>query len=101
MDHFAGIFLAYQKLGKSKDDAGEGQLSVIFSLSELVLPVEIQQLNAQLAPWTSHDSPGKKRADSDNDTFSVKLAINLRALLSLMKNRFVGVYDTVGSLGRC
>ncbi|KAJ7900304.1 hypothetical protein B0H14DRAFT_1559495 [Mycena olivaceomarginata] len=66
MDHFAGIFLAYQKLGKSKDDA------------------EIQQLNAQLAPWTSHDSPGKKRADSDNDTFSIK---------------FVGVYDTVGSLG--
>jgi hypothetical protein len=30
MDHFAGIFMAYQKLGKSKDDAGEGQLPVIF-----------------------------------------------------------------------
>jgi len=66
MDHFAGIFLAYQKLGKSKDEA------------------EIQRLNAELAPWTSHDSPGKKRADSDKDSFSVK---------------FVGVYDTVGSLG--
>ncbi|KAF7347868.1 DUF2235 domain-containing protein [Mycena venus] len=66
MDHFAGIFLAYQKLGKSKDDA------------------EIQRLNAELAPWTGHDSPGKKRADSDEDTFSVK---------------FVGVFDTVGSLG--
>ncbi|KAJ6575071.1 hypothetical protein B0H19DRAFT_1127016 [Mycena capillaripes] len=66
MDHFAGIFLAYQKLGKSKDEA------------------EIQSLNEQLAPWTSHDSPGKKRADSGDDSFSVK---------------FIGVYETVGSLG--
>ncbi|KAJ7244759.1 hypothetical protein B0H12DRAFT_801130 [Mycena haematopus] len=66
MDHFAGIFLAYQQLGKSKDEA------------------EIQRINAELAPWTGHDSPGKKRADSDSDSFSVK---------------FVGVFDTVGSLG--
>ncbi|KAJ6621699.1 hypothetical protein B0H10DRAFT_970376 [Mycena sp. CBHHK59/15] len=66
MDHFAGIFLRYQKLGKSKDEE------------------EIRRLNEQLAPWTHHDSPGKRRADSDNDTFSVK---------------FVGVFETVGSLG--
>jgi uncharacterized protein (DUF2235 family) len=66
MDHFAGIFLAYQQLGKSKD------------------PAEIQRLNAQLAHWTGHDSPGKKRADSNDHSFSVK---------------FVGVFDTVGSLG--
>ncbi|KAJ7169841.1 hypothetical protein C8R46DRAFT_214095 [Mycena filopes] len=66
MDHFAGIFLAYQKLGKSKDEA------------------EIQGLTEELAPWTHHDSPGKRRADSDDSSFSVK---------------FVGVYETVGSLG--
>jgi len=66
MDHFAGIFLRYQKLGKSEDKD------------------EIETLKSQLAPWTGHDSPGKKRADSDENTFSIKV---------------VGVFDTVGSLG--
>ncbi|KAJ6509494.1 hypothetical protein C8R47DRAFT_1098890 [Mycena vitilis] len=66
MDHFAGIFSAYQALGKSKDEA------------------EMQRLNEELAPWTGHDSPGKKRADSGDDSFSIK---------------FVGVFETVGSLG--
>ena len=41
-------------------------------------------LDAQLAPWTQHSSPGKLRADSDDQTFSIKC---------------VGVFDTVGSLG--
>ncbi|KAK7064262.1 DUF2235 domain-containing protein [Favolaschia claudopus] len=58
MDHFADIFLAYQKLGKAKDQGGK--------------------------TITIHESRGKKRADSDRDTFTVK---------------FIGVYDTVGSLG--
>ncbi|KAJ7225553.1 hypothetical protein GGX14DRAFT_348671 [Mycena pura] len=66
MDNFASIFLAYQKLGKSKDQD------------------EITRLQKELAPWTAHGSPGKQRADSDNDSFSIK---------------FVGVFDTVGSLG--
>ncbi|KAJ7706225.1 hypothetical protein B0H17DRAFT_919570, partial [Mycena rosella] len=66
MDNFAHIFLTYQKLGKSKDDQ------------------EIRSLKKELSPWTHHDSPGKIRADSDDDSFSIKL---------------VGVYETVGSLG--
>ncbi|KIM84974.1 hypothetical protein PILCRDRAFT_817818 [Piloderma croceum F 1598] len=66
MDHFAQVFIDFQKRGKSKDKA------------------EIAQLDANLAPWTAHDSPGKKRADSDKDTFSVKC---------------IGVFDTVGNLG--
>ncbi|KAF9237321.1 hypothetical protein BU15DRAFT_48796, partial [Melanogaster broomeanus] len=66
MDHFADIFVNYQKLGKSKD------------------PAEIAKLKAELAPWTSHTSRGKMRADSDADTFSIKC---------------VGVFDTVGSVG--
>ncbi|KAJ7293538.1 hypothetical protein C8J57DRAFT_1269293 [Mycena rebaudengoi] len=66
MDEFPRIFLSYQKVGKSNDNN------------------EIQRLTAELAPWTHHDSPGKKRADSDADSFSVK---------------FLGVYETVGSLG--
>ncbi|KIJ21793.1 hypothetical protein PAXINDRAFT_105288 [Paxillus involutus ATCC 200175] len=66
MDHFADIFVAYQKLGKSN------------------VPTEIAKLKAELAPWTSHTSRGKLRADSDEDTFSIKC---------------VGVFDTVGSVG--
>ncbi|KAJ7492661.1 hypothetical protein FB451DRAFT_1219174 [Mycena latifolia] len=66
MDHFASIFLTYQKLGKSKDEQ------------------EIQRLKEELAPWTHSESPGKRRADSDDDSFSVK---------------FLGVFETVGSLG--
>ncbi|EGN94668.1 hypothetical protein SERLA73DRAFT_96017 [Serpula lacrymans var. lacrymans S7.3] len=66
MDNFADIFVSYQKLGKLKDGA------------------EKTALQKKLDPWLSHDAPGKKRADSDQDTFSIKC---------------VGVFDTVGSLG--
>jgi hypothetical protein len=54
MDHFADIFVAYQKLGKSND------------------PAEIGKLQAELAPWTSPTSRGKLRAISDDHTFSIK-----------------------------
>ncbi|KAG1757623.1 hypothetical protein EDB19DRAFT_51538 [Suillus lakei] len=43
-----------------------------------------EKLKTSLSKWTSPDSPGKRRADSDNDSFSVKC---------------VGVFDTVGSVG--
>ncbi|KAH7916402.1 hypothetical protein BJ138DRAFT_995855 [Hygrophoropsis aurantiaca] len=69
MDHFADIFHMYQKLGKldPKDPKDQPGLQ-----------------HSKLAPWTSHESRGKKRADSDDDTFSIKC---------------VGVFDTVGSVG--
>ncbi|KAH0838273.1 hypothetical protein J3R83DRAFT_6529 [Lanmaoa asiatica] len=54
MDHFADVFVAYQKLGKSND------------------PAEIGKLQAELAPWTSPTSRGKLRAISDDHTFSIK-----------------------------
>ncbi|KAH9950393.1 hypothetical protein B0H21DRAFT_723255 [Amylocystis lapponica] len=66
MDYFAGIFVALQKRGKSTD------------------PDEIRTLDEQLSPWTGHDSPGKRRADSGPHSFSIKC---------------VGVFDTVGSVG--
>ncbi|KAG0708817.1 hypothetical protein DFH29DRAFT_342656 [Suillus ampliporus] len=66
MDHFADIFVSYQQLGKETD------------------PTKIAQLEASLSKWTSHDSRGKRRAEADNDSFSVKC---------------VGVFDTVGSVG--
>ncbi|KAG2072598.1 hypothetical protein BDR04DRAFT_1153038 [Suillus decipiens] len=66
MDNFPDIFLAYQKLGKETDQR------------------EIDKLKASLHQWTSPDSRGKRRAESDNDSFSIKC---------------VGVFDTVGSVG--
>ncbi|RDB28797.1 hypothetical protein Hypma_015566 [Hypsizygus marmoreus] len=54
MDHFAGIFLSYQRLGKCSD------------------PQEIKTLKQKLAPWTRHDSHGKLRADSNQTSFRVK-----------------------------
>ncbi|PSS37677.1 hypothetical protein PHLCEN_2v501 [Hermanssonia centrifuga] len=54
MDHFADIFMAYQKRGKATD------------------PTEIAALDKQLVPWNQHSSPGKVRADSDEHSFSVK-----------------------------
>ncbi|KAH9004251.1 hypothetical protein EDB86DRAFT_2155380 [Lactarius hatsudake] len=66
MDHFADIFVDFQARGKTKDKD------------------RIELLDAKLAPWTQHTSPGKMRADCDGDSFSVKC---------------VGVFDTVGSLG--
>ncbi|OJA08305.1 hypothetical protein AZE42_07572 [Rhizopogon vesiculosus] len=66
MDHFPNIFLLYKQLGKETD------------------PIKIEELKASLSKWTSHDSRGKRRANSDDDSFSIKC---------------VGVFDTVGSVG--
>ncbi|OJA18912.1 hypothetical protein AZE42_08355, partial [Rhizopogon vesiculosus] len=66
MNHFSDIFLSYQKLGKETD------------------PIKTEELKASLSKWISHDSRGKRRADSDDDSFSIKC---------------VGVFDTVGSAG--
>jgi hypothetical protein len=83
MDHFASVFMAFQKRGKEKDPDGAVRLPLSFVHSQS-MELEIAKLNKQLAPWVHHDSPGKRRADSDNNTFSIKC---------------VGVFDTVGSLG--
>ncbi|KAJ3758641.1 hypothetical protein EV360DRAFT_43439 [Lentinula raphanica] len=54
MDSFAGIFIAYQNLGKATDEK------------------EKQKLSAQLAPWNSPDSAGIRRAYAGGRAFSVK-----------------------------
>jgi len=66
MDHFADIFVSLQARGRSQDKD------------------RIELLDAKLAPWTHHNSPGKLRADYDGETFTIKC---------------VGVFDTVGALG--
>ncbi|KAI0669822.1 hypothetical protein C8Q78DRAFT_976460 [Trametes maxima] len=55
MDHFATIFVAYQKRGKSDQ------------------PDEIRRLDEELSPWTGSDAPGKRRADGGPGGFSVKV----------------------------
>ncbi|KAL0951250.1 hypothetical protein HGRIS_007968 [Hohenbuehelia grisea] len=66
MEHFADIFVKLQELDKSEDERKKAAL------------------RKNLEPWTCHGSPGKKRADPDSDSFTIKI---------------VGVFDTVGSLG--
>lgn len=87
MNHFAEVFVNFQKRGKSKDPAGEKHdvINTVPSLLILVPPRLIEQadLDKKLAPWTSHDSPGKKRADSDKDSFSIKY-VAVRYVLSLL-----------------
>ncbi|KZT30531.1 hypothetical protein NEOLEDRAFT_1053819 [Neolentinus lepideus HHB14362 ss-1] len=63
MDWFAVLFTAYQKRSKTQD------------------PEERAQCDAYLA---KEGARGKRRADSDRDTFSIKC---------------IGVFDTVGSVG--
>ncbi|KAJ4499600.1 hypothetical protein C8R41DRAFT_754020 [Lentinula lateritia] len=54
MDSFAGIFIAYQNLGKTTDEK------------------EKQKLTAQLAPWNGPNSAGIRRAYAGGRDFSVK-----------------------------
>ncbi|KAH9944322.1 uncharacterized protein BXZ73DRAFT_96809 [Epithele typhae] len=55
MDHFASIFLAYQKRGKETDLD------------------QIQILDEKLEPWTNPNAPGKMRAQSGPHKFSIKI----------------------------
>ncbi|KAI0724628.1 hypothetical protein C8T65DRAFT_714709 [Cerioporus squamosus] len=55
MDHFASIFLAYQKRGRAEDEE------------------EKRLLNEELEPWTSSGAPGQVRVDIGPGHFSVKV----------------------------
>ncbi|KZT02647.1 uncharacterized protein LAESUDRAFT_729887 [Laetiporus sulphureus 93-53] len=54
MDHFAEIFIAFQKRGKVTD------------------PDEKAQVEEKLASWISPDCPGKRRVNLDPNSFSIK-----------------------------
>ncbi|KAF8576583.1 hypothetical protein K439DRAFT_1640432 [Ramaria rubella] len=54
MDHFADIFIAYQKRGDTSDQE------------------ELERCNKTLEPWTSPQAKGRVRADADGDTFTIK-----------------------------
>ncbi|PPQ62848.1 hypothetical protein CVT24_000542 [Panaeolus cyanescens] len=54
MDHFASIFIDFQKLGKCKDQE------------------ERERLTERLAEWRDPHSKGKLRADIDGDKFNIK-----------------------------
>lgn len=101
MDNFAQIFINFQKRGKTKNKAGTVEF-IRFKFACLTVSLEIAELDEKLAPWTHHDSPGKKRADSDDDSFSVKWDLSWYYLgfhFTESLSRCVGVFDTVGSLG--
>ncbi|KAF5313082.1 hypothetical protein D9619_003538 [Psilocybe cf. subviscida] len=70
MDHFANIFINFQKLGLCRGKPGKEKKQ--------------KALEEKLAKWRSEDSLGHQRAWQDKNKFSVKC---------------VGVWDTVGSVG--
>ncbi|KAI0825059.1 hypothetical protein BC628DRAFT_1375260 [Trametes gibbosa] len=55
MDHFATIFVAYQKRGKSND------------------PDEVARLDEELAPWTGSEATGKRRLDGGDGAYTIKV----------------------------
>jgi hypothetical protein len=71
MDNFAHIFVDLQARGKSQDKDGEPTFK-FFYLKHEAYGVEIESLDAKLAPWTRQDSPGKARADYDSESFVIK-----------------------------
>lgn len=54
MDHFAGIFVNFQRRGTEKD------------------PKELELIEMNLAPWLDPKSKGKQRVDIDQDGFSIR-----------------------------
>ncbi|KAG6814066.1 hypothetical protein H0H92_003113 [Tricholoma furcatifolium] len=58
MDHFAGIFLAYQKLGSVEN-------------------AEAETLRQQLRPWTKDTSPGKLRASAQQSQFTINRCLGV------------------------
>ena len=74
MDHFAKIFIGYQKMGKASNDGGKFPLSTL-SLSHepnRVPSIERAKLRETLDPWCKKEAKGKMRADCDGDKFTIK-----------------------------
>ncbi len=75
MDHFATLFVAYQKRGKSEDQDGETNFwesSPRSAYTNKHVTPEIAKLNEQLAPWTGPQALGLQRANCRPDGYSVK-----------------------------
>lgn len=53
----------------------------VYDAADVEHVTEREALDKTLAPWTGHNSPGKKRADYDDDSFSIK-CVDLRLPLS-------------------
>lgn len=75
MDNFAQIFVYLQARGKSQDKDRKPTFQT-FYWKYGAHEVEIESLDAKLAPWTRHDSPGKARANYDSDSFVIKYVSN-------------------------
>jgi hypothetical protein len=107
MDSFASIFINYQKIGACNDPEGRYASFVDDSFFKAFsFFAEKASLLAKLGPWRQPDARGKKRADVDNDKFTIKYAHTPKILerLNVVHPRFLlyrclGVWDTVGELG--
>lgn len=72
MDHFASIFLQYQKRGKAEDEGGLSLCMRRIATGDNNPWVEKQRLDRELEPWTGPNGPGKKRVNVGPGHFSVR-----------------------------
>jgi hypothetical protein len=105
MDHFAKIFICYQKLGKTGANNEAGKLSKSLYPTCLALTssplTERAKLRKELEPWCKKDAKGKARADCDGDKFTIKYGLYFSEVVfsDEVYQRCMGVFDTVGSVG--
>jgi len=102
MDSFADIFLAYQKRGNTSDQKGENAHRPWYLENwPCCAYPEIDECNKVLEPWTKPEARGRRRADADGDTFTIKWGCRTLICLwtELILDRCVGVFDTVGAIG--
>jgi hypothetical protein len=74
MDHFAKIFICYQKMGKANNDGGKfrGETYSRSHGTNHLPSAERAKLREELDPWCKKNAKGKMRADSDGDKFTIK-----------------------------
>lgn len=101
MDSFASIFINYQKVGTCNDPEGEYAFFVDdSSLKAFSFFAEKASLLAKLEPWRHPDARGKKRADIDNDKFTIKYA-HMPKIFDRLNVAHPRSLQVFGSLGYC
>lgn len=106
MDKFGYIFNNFLNLGVSDDQKGDYWPLPLYYIYEYLIIVDKDALKAILAPYRDPHSEGHKRAALWKDKFTIKCVYIVEhtfwvfhRLTSFALFRFIGVWDTVGSLG--
>jgi len=97
MDSFSKIFNDYQLFGTAKDPLGMSHSNKPLPPPNKYIQLVKGNLEKELAHWRSPEASGKKRAATGD--FMVKYELASRVASFTNVTRFLGVWDTVGSVG--